>query len=63
LLAQRRGKGGANRHAQMLGRLRAEKHPYSKEHYAALGRKGGPRRWASRTKEQANGEHERATGT
>jgi hypothetical protein len=62
LLSRRRGKRGVNRHAQMLGCLRAEKHPYSKEHYAALGRKGGPRRWA-KAKEKANGEHERATGT
>jgi hypothetical protein len=55
LLSRRRGKKGVNRHAQMLGCLRAEKHPYTKEHYAVLGRKGGTRRWASRAREKANG--------
>jgi hypothetical protein len=60
-LAQRRGKGGANRAARMLGCLRAEVHPYSKEHYAALGRKGSARRWA-RARGENNGNGERDTG-
>src|ERR1700677_916657 len=56
LLAQRRGKAGANRAARMLGCLRAQKHPFPKEHYAALSRK----RWA-RVKEKASDDPERAT--
>jgi hypothetical protein len=51
-LAQRRGKGGANRAARMLGCLRAAKRPYPKEHYSALSRK----RWARARGERDGGE-------
>jgi hypothetical protein len=60
-LARRRGKGGANRAARMLGCLRAEKHPYSKEHYSALGVKGAARRWARVRGEKDDGEGNRGT--
>jgi hypothetical protein len=53
-LAQRRGKGGANRAARMLGCLRAAKRPYPREHYSALSRK----RWA-RARGENNGNGER----
>jgi hypothetical protein len=59
LLAQRRGKAGANRAAQTLGRLRAQKHPYGKEHFSALSHK----RWARVREERAHGDKGRTTGT
>jgi hypothetical protein len=61
LLARRRGKGGVNKNAQLLGILRAATHPYSLEHMSKLGRAGAARRWA-RAKEKANGDHERDAG-
>jgi hypothetical protein len=61
LLARRRGKASANRAARMLGCLRAQKHPYDKEHFRALARK----RWARARGENDNGEGDRgaADGT
>ena len=40
VLARRRGKGGKNKHAVMLGKLARRVHPYSRERLAELGRKG-----------------------
>ena len=58
LLAKRRGKGGKNRAARMLGCLRAQKRPYSHEHHVEIGRKGAAKRW--RVKGETN---RRAAGT
>jgi hypothetical protein len=61
LLARRRGKGGVNKSAQMLGILRAATHPYSRQHMSELGRAGAARRWA-RARGENNGNGERDTG-
>jgi hypothetical protein len=62
LLARRRGKGGVNKSARMLGILRATTHPYSLQHMSKLGRAGAARRWA-RAKGENDANHERDAGT
>lgn len=47
LLARRRGKGGKNKHAQMLGKLRAEVRPYSRERMIEISRLGAAVRVAA----------------
>jgi hypothetical protein len=47
LLARRRGTGSKNKHAQMLGRLRAKVRPYSRERMIEISRLGAVARTAA----------------